>query len=314
MRRSETGRVDVAQRPTIDSTAARQRGLVTGTQFDKLKVPSSTRSDWAKAGRIHLVHDNVYRLNGSPVTFEQKCLAATLAAAPTCFVDARGATQLWGFCEFDEGFVDVIVPRCRNPRLDGVRVYRSDDLAKFKMTRRLGIPIVPPTLALLDLGVVCDEDTVKEAMEQAFVTRRTSPAELRAALELVRRPGRAGVGVIRKLLDARALGDDIPDAKSEVTFAELCRRFGLPLPMFHFNVFDANGVFLAEPDFAYPERRIAIEVDSVSIHGTAQALQRDFERQNKLINAGWIVLRFSWHDLKFRPEYVADTIRQALGT
>lgn len=302
------------KRPTIDSTAASQRGLVTGTQFDRLKIPSSTRCDWAKNGRIHLVHDNVYRLDGAPITFEQRCLAATLAAAPDCYADARSATQLWGWYKFDEECVDVVVPRSRNPRLKGVRVYRSGDLGKFKMTRRHGIPIVPPALALLDLAAVAERDIVREAMEQAFVTRLTTPAGLRAAYELVRRPGRSGIATIRELLDGRSLGEDVADATSEVMFAEFCERFGLPKPAFHFKIYAANHRFIAEPDFGYPERRIAIEIDSVSIHGTAQALQHDLERQNKLVNAGWRILRFSWHDLKFRPEYVAATIRAALGT
>ena len=35
--------------------------------------------------------------------------------------------------------------------------------------------------------------------------------------------------------------------------------------------------------------------------------------QTVFVNAGWTVLRFSRHDLKFRPDYVVRTLRACLG-
>lgn len=298
----------------IDEVAAANRGLITNAQLDALEVPQSTRQDWRRNKRILVVHPGVHRVAGAPDTFEQRCLAATIAGAPRCCVSHRAAAQLWEMRSFESEFVDVVVKRSRLPRLEGVHVHRSRDLDRFEIAHPPhGIPITPPTLTLLDLGAVCPWWEVKDAMEQAFVKKLTTPAGLWTAYEMVARPGRRGAGVIRRLLESRSLGDKISDATSEVMFADLCRAYGLPSPVFHFKVRDNRGVFLAEPDFAYPDRRIAIEVDSVSIHGTADALQHDLERQNKLINAGWTILRFSWHDLRFRPEYVAATIRQRLG-
>jgi hypothetical protein len=295
------------------SLAANQRGLITNDQLDECGVPSSTRFDWLGAGRLQLVHEGVFRLAGAPVTFDQYCLAATLAGAPACYLSHRAAAQKWEMYDF-EGVIDVVVARPRLPRLKEVNVHRSRDLDRFHMPRLPhGIPITPPALTLLDLGAVVDWWIVREAMEQAFVKKLVTPTGLEAAYQIVARPGRRGAGVIRQLLENRSLGTKGADAKSEVKFADLCGKFGLPKPVFHFVVFDEHGVFVAEPDFAYPDRKIAIEIDSVSIHGTADALQNDLERQNKLVNLGWTVLRFSWHDLKFRPEYVIRTVQRCLG-
>ncbi|HUR77455.1 MAG TPA: DUF559 domain-containing protein [Acidimicrobiales bacterium] len=297
----------------FDLLAAGQHGLITNAQLDERGVPSSTRFDWVRAKRLHVVHEGVFRTAGSPVTFEQCCLAATLAGAPDCHLSHRAAAQMWEMHDFG-GVIDVIVARNRLPRLKGVSVHRSRDLDRFHMPRvRHRIPITPPALTLLDLGAVVDWWLVKEAMEQAFVTKVVTPKGLQAAYEIVARPGRRGAGVIRRLLENRSLGSTPADAKSEVKFADLCEKFGLPRPVFHFAVYDDNAVFVAEPDFAYPDRKIRIEIDSVSIHGTADALQSDLERQNKLVNLGWTVLRFSWHDLVYRPEYVVRTVQRCLG-
>src|SRR5579859_5117361 len=109
-------RVDVSRRPSIDSYAERQRGLITSAQLGTCGVPPSTKNDWIIAGRLAMAHEGVYRVNGAPITFEQRCLAAAFAGAPECFVDARAAVRLWGFYDFDECFIDVVVKRSRLPR------------------------------------------------------------------------------------------------------------------------------------------------------------------------------------------------------
>ncbi|HEV3364368.1 MAG TPA: DUF559 domain-containing protein, partial [Acidimicrobiia bacterium] len=72
------------------------------------------------------------------------------------------------------------------------------------------------------------------------------------------------------------------------------------------------GLFLAEVDFAYPEVKLAIEVDGFDAHGTPRAMAKDFVRQNGLVPYGWRVLRFTWGQVCDEPEMVADAIRRAL--
>jgi very-short-patch-repair endonuclease len=40
----------------------------------------------------------------------------------------------------------------------------------------------------------------------------------------------------------------------------------------------------------------------------------DHERHNRLVAAGWTVLRFTWHQVVRQPGQVAKDIRSALGT
>ena len=56
----------------------------------------------------------------------------------------------------------------------------------------------------------------------------------------------------------------------------------------------------------------AVEVDGWAWHHQAERFQRHRTRQNALVNDGWLVLRFTWHDLTARPDQVLADIRRAL--
>lgn len=66
-------------------------------------------------------------------------------------------------------------------------------------------------------------------------------------------------------------------------------------------------------DLAFPAERVAVEVDGWAWHVDAERFLSDRRRQNALVNAGWTVLRFTWHDLEGNPTRVVAEIRTALA-
>jgi very-short-patch-repair endonuclease len=91
----------------------------------------------------------------------------------------------------------------------------------------------------------------------------------------------------------------------------LVHAAGLPAPVLQFVVRDADGDFLGRADFAWPEHKVLVEFDGDG-HRDRQVFVNDLRRQNGLVAAGWIVLRFSSADVLGRPERVAAEIRAAL--
>ncbi len=69
-----------------------------------------------------------------------------------------------------------------------------------------------------------------------------------------------------------------------------------------------------ELDVAFPVERIAIEVDGWAWHSDVERFRRDRVRQNDLVLAGWVILRFTWYDLASRPAQVVAEVRRALAT
>lgn len=61
-------------------------------------------------------------------------------------------------------------------------------------------------------------------------------------------------------------------------------------------------------DIAFPDKAVAVEIDGWAYHGKHLAAHaRDRERQNLLVQAGWLVLRFSAGQIRKNP---ADCIAQ----
>jgi len=286
----------------VSTRAAAQHGLITYKQAPACGLGEDTLRRWARTGRAERVRPGVYRLGGAPDTWEQRLLALALSTGGVASHRAAGA--LWGLGDWRDLEVTVIGEARRRGKGE---VHRSGDLERRHVTKRHGIDVTSPMRTLVDLGAVVEEHEVADALERALIGRVCSVVAVERALDDVARKGRDGAGVIRAVLDERALGQARPDGLLEARMARLMREHGLPEARFQYRV----GRFTV--DFAYPERLVAIEVDGHEVHGTPSALQRDLARQNALVTKGWTVLRFTWLDVVRRPEQVAATISLALA-
>ena len=91
----------------------------------------------------------------------------------------------------------------------------------------------------------------------------------------------------------------------------LWHEHGLPAPVPQ-AVIRAGGRFLARVDFLWPEAMLIVEVDGMTKYAEAGELQREKQRQNRLMAEGYVVLRFTWADVVHRPEAVLASVREVL--
>jgi very-short-patch-repair endonuclease len=75
---------------------------------------------------------------------------------------------------------------------------------------------------------------------------------------------------------------------------------------------DRWGELIGVGDIVFARERLVIELDGRAYHVTPERFQRDRDRQNRLVAAGWTVLRFTWHDLTGRPDEVVAQIGEIL--
>lgn len=54
---------------------------------------------------------------------------------------------------------------------------------------------------------------------------------------------------------------------------------------------------------------LIVEIDGWQAHGSRPAFITDRRRQNRLVNAGYLVLRFTWDDIVHSPEAVTTAVR-----
>ena len=262
-------------------------------------------------GQLSVPHSGVLRLAGSPATVDQRLLAAVWAAGGLAAASHRSAAALWQLGVDWPNCPEICIEQHRRIRLRNVIVHRSDALVPETMSVVHNIPATTPMLTALQLGAVAGPIVVARAVERGLIQRLFTIDGLRKTLDSLGCPGRDGSGVLRLVLAERALGDDRPDGDLEPLMAKIFDRYRLPRAVFQHSIY-VDGVFVARPDFAYPELLIAIEVDGWSVHGTPEATTLDFERQNAVEQLGWMVLRFTWYDVTRRPKYVATHIATAL--
>ena len=76
-------------------------------------------------------------------------------------------------------------------------------------------------------------------------------------------------------------------------------------------VTDAGGV-IGDVDILFHRAKLIIEIDGYGAHSSRVAFVVDRRRQNRLVVAGYTVLRFTWDDIRHRPATVLAAIRAAL--
>lgn len=128
-----------------------------------------------------------------------------------------------------------------------------------------------------------------------------SRTHMQAVARDVRGPGAPRVRKVAALADGRAANP----------FESSLRAICLEVEGLHVvpqvPIYDPG--WLGCPDLVDSRLRIVLEADSFEWHGDRRALRRDARRYNALVAAGWLVLRFTWEDVMFRPDLVADTLR-----
>ncbi len=83
------------------------------------------------------------------------------------------------------------------------------------------------------------------------------------------------------------------DTPIERKLVQAIRSAGrLPEPTAQYEYRKDDGTLITVPDFAYPERKIAIYCDGFAYHGNADALSGDASKRNTLQAQGWAVLTF----------------------
>ncbi len=297
----------------LADVAARQYGAFSARQAAERGVSSDSLFRGARRGRLVRLHAGVLAFAGAPDSWERSVMAACLAAGPGAVASHRTAARIWGLLDPTDEIVEITVARGRAPRPKRTVVHRSGDLVPEHTTVRRRLPVTNPLRTIVDLGAVLRADRVEDALDTGLAPPSLFSV---AAIEWMRNDlserGRSGCGVLGGVLDERALGEDVNDSLLEPRMARLLRQAGLPPAVFHHVIRTPGGVFLAEVDFAYPEIRLAIEVDGFGVHGTPRAMSKDFVRQNGLVPHGWHVLRFTWRQVVRRPEMVARAIAESV--
>lgn len=293
---------------SLDETARAQHGLVTSQQAVKILGPYR-KARWVSQRRLVMVQPGVFRLAGALPSWPQSLCAAALAADGV--VSHRSAAEMWGLIQ-PAGYVEISVRPGRTPKLQPPAIaHRSEDLHPELAVDRAGLRLTDPVRTVIDLGLVLPRRGVGEALRVGLSTGLLTLEEVERLRDGLGRQAGNGTGVGRGILEGRAARSGTEESLLEQRLLDLAGRAGLPVPVVQHEVWE-SGRFVARIDAAYPDQKIAVEVDGYGPHGSPQAGQPDRTRQSRLVALGWTVLRSTWDDVVHRPGEVARAVEEAL--
>jgi len=231
---------------------------------------------------------------------------AATVTLPDCVIAGRVAAGLWGFPLPPTGPVEVYTSG-RTRSLRGIRALhgvpnRSDlcDVDGLQLTSRrrtaldccaaLPWPQTVDLYAWVTSRHILDRSDLAQAVRERFDV--TGNAQLRRLLDLTRH------GAV---------------SAAEHRCHTLLRRAGITGWRAGATVRDAMGV-IGVVDLLFDAARVVVEIDGERAHSSRTSFVGDRRRQNRLVNAGYLVLRFTWWDLVEHPEVVIDQIRAAVDS
>lgn len=288
--------------PTLDALLVKQSGLVTPAQVRSTGLSAyRLRGQLARREWLPMYGGRVLRRPGPPPMAAVLDRAALLALGAGATLAGPSAARLHGIrVDWPRPVVRVRVGSRREP--SGIDVVRGA-VADEDVGLVDDVLVTERPLAVVDALVLLPEPRGRELLDRALQLRWLTFDELVRRTQLL--VGRPGIVRLRRHVRAAA-----PGARSEAErlLVRLLRRSELRGWVCQ-HVVEGIGVL----DVAFPELRVAVEVDGWAWHSAGDRFQHDRTRQNALVAQGWTVLRFTWADLRERPEHVLAVVTKAVN-
>jgi len=281
---------DVLQQKIFRGTTVVRAGLLTANQ---LRGPA-----WRR------LFPDVYAHVELPLTHSLRALAAARLVVPGSVVTGRSAAGLWGV-DLVDAFDDVeltVSPSRHAVRTAGLRVRRAR-LDPAHVTRRQGMPVTSAGATAVRLAGLMAGDEAVVAVDRLVATGHV---RLHVVRDLAARADGAHSARARA---ACALADGHAESPQETRLRLLIRRSCLPAPVAQHRVALPGRV--ARLDFAWPDRKVAVEYDGLW-HAEDGQFARDRKRLNELHAAGWRIVFVTAGDMH-RPEELIARIAAALA-
>jgi hypothetical protein len=286
---------------SLATFAARHHGLfrmadARDAGASRQDVRTLTASGWCV-----LVSPGVYRIAGAPPTDHQAILASVWGRPPGAVASHRAAAYIWGLLGYHRASRDVSIS-FGGTQPTASNVHTSLWLPPQHVTMREAIPLTRVARTIFDLAGVETPGRLELLVDDAIARRLCTQRQLENVFFALARRGRRGTAAMRERLEDMGPGYIAPASQLERLARRLFTERGVPMPRFEVHLGDDDVV--GRVDCTWTEARLVVELDGQRYHGTPAARNRDRKRDNRLVAAGWRVIRFTWDDLRDHPDDV----------
>ena len=296
----------------LASLAKLQHGVFSRPQAFDLGFSKSQIRTRIRRGEWKLLHRGIYQLGLAPLSFQGRLVAASLAL-PSSVVSHEAAAWLHRFPQFQRNVAAVV---CVGPHGTSnsklARIHRYDGVEHEDLWTVDNIQVTSPALTLFHLSGVLDPTFFRDVLDDALASKRVQIGELYALGEYWTRKGRPRRRVMRALLESRGSGYVAPESQLERVFIDLVEAAALPQPKRQASLpWDPGSS--QRVDFLFERAGVLVEVDGRRWHTRTKDFEADRKRDRAAQLHGLLALRFTWDEVKHRPESVIAELRTAIA-
>ncbi|MDQ1413616.1 MAG: hypothetical protein QOE07_2204 [Acidimicrobiaceae bacterium] len=259
-----------------------------------------SRGEWDQLYR------GVYRDTAGPPGPYQDLRAAFVATRGLGVVSHASAAWVWDLVPRPPGTPELTIPiGCHSSWRPNLTIHRSRDLERTKPVNRNAILVTNPLRTLVDLAGSAPPQVLTEAVDSALARHLVTTEALMAEIDRLSRPGRDGVGTLRRHLWERGFVGAPEPSVLEAHTRRLVDSTRLPHPEVEVRVGEDGEYRL---DIAWRPVFFAVEVDGYAWHFSPEHQERDVTRRNQLQQAGWTLLVYTWRQVMRQSGLVATEI------
>ena len=291
----------------LQRLAARQHGLASREQLMQIGFTRRQLERRNASGRWLRLAPRVYDVAPGSLDPRRPLHAAVLSSGG--WASHRSAGELLGLFDARPKRPELVVAEGRHPRGIDAVVHQSRSLGPRERTTVDGIACSSVARTLLDLASVVDGATLDDAVSRALTTGQTSLARLDRYLT-GSLAGRRRVVALRETVDRHRDRQQLTQSLLEAIVDRAVADGSIPTP--HRQLPVVVGAHEFRLDLAWPEAMVFVEADGFAFHSSRRQFQRDRERQNLLVVAGWLPLRYTWAVAMAEPRLIVRQLGKIL--
>ncbi|TDO88098.1 endonuclease domain-containing protein [Enemella evansiae] len=256
-----------------------------------------------RTGDMVNVLPGVFVPGAADLTHQVRALAAT-RYAPSAVLTGRSAAALLGWPRLEPNVITMATPT--ELRDQPGFSFTRDRIDPEWITTIDGIRCTNKFLTAVDLIPELGGELVDDVLREH--PRRGAWALAQLWQAFGDHPNRPGNNARREILtDSR----DRPWSEAERMAHRALREAGITGWCTNFELrIDGRTFFL---DLAFPELRLAIEINGFEWHSRREAFEKDHQRRNEVNLDGWLVLEFTWRMVTDDPAGFVRTVLRAMG-
>jgi hypothetical protein len=282
-------------------------GVITRRQAEELGYSSKQIRTRLHSGMWRLVKRGVYQL--AEPRDRRDLMRTVLATWPGAVVSHESAAVLHGFAFVEEKGITVSHHSRTTHDFPDIDVRRNHDLDDWHVTAVDGVRVTTVARTVVDLAADRSVRHIGAILDRQVSDGKVDIFEVAAVLTAIGRRGKPGTATMREVLDER-IGEDRSASELERRGRKIIAAAGLPLPVPEYPIpWTVNRRF----DDAYPDKRIAIEWDSLRFHGQKASFEADRIRDRDATLNGWVIIRFTWEDVHARPHVIVQSLTALLA-